>query len=99
MTKFLDTDAAANFIASADSRETSPEVMRAIAFFARTADEAEAIWSGLAHETVCHLADIWEHATGNGRLDDSDLFWGGRTLAAVMAEAAADAELAAHRAA
>ena len=89
MTKFFDTVAGADFIASGDSRETSPEIMRAIAFFARTADEAEAIWSGSDHETACHLTDIWEHATGNGRLDDSNLFWGGDTLAAVLAYAAA----------
>jgi hypothetical protein len=35
MTNFRDTDEAATFIATAASRETSIEVMRAIAFFAR----------------------------------------------------------------
>lgn len=86
MTKFRDTDAAAAFVASAGSRETSPEVMTAIAFFARDEVEAEALWQGDGLGKVCHLSDVWEHATGNGQHDDSDLYWGGRTLAAVMAE-------------
>jgi hypothetical protein len=46
MTNFRDTDDAATFIATAASRETSIEVMRAIAFFARDLTEAEAIWDG-----------------------------------------------------
>ncbi len=86
MTAFRDTDAAAAFVASADSRETSRKVMEAIAFFARNEAEAEAVWQGDGLGQVCHLSDVWEHATGNGRDDDNDLFWGGRTLAKVMAE-------------
>jgi hypothetical protein len=42
----FDLNAAAAFIATADSRETSPEVMAAIAFLARDTAEAEAIWNG-----------------------------------------------------
>jgi hypothetical protein len=86
MTAFRDTDAAVDFIASADSRETSRRVMQAIAFFARDTAEAEAVWRGDDLDRVCRLSDVWEHATGNGRHDDTELFWGGRTLARVMAE-------------
>jgi len=43
MTNFSDTDAGAEFIASGASRETSPEIMEAIAFFARNGKEADAI--------------------------------------------------------
>lgn len=86
MTAFRETDAAAEFIASADSRETSREVMQAIAFFARDAAEAEALWNGDGFGQFANLSGIWEHATGNGRISDEDLFWGGRTLRAVMGE-------------
>ncbi len=86
MTKFNETEAGAAFIASGDSRETSPEIMRAIAFFARDEKEAVALWEGDGFGRVANLSDIWEHATGNGRIDDNDLMWGGRTLAMIMAE-------------
>lgn len=86
MTAFRHTDAADQFIATADSRETSREVMQAIAFFARDAAEAEALWNGDGLGQIAHLNDIWEHATGNGRVSDEGLFWGGRTLRAVMGE-------------
>jgi hypothetical protein len=56
MTKFNETDAGAAFIATAQSREFSPELMEAIAFFARD--------------------------------DDTQIMWGGRSLADVMAESA-----------
>lgn len=75
MTNFCDTDDAATFIATADSRETSVDVMRAIAFFARDLTEAEAIWNGDAIDIVCTMHDIWEHATSNGA-NDVDLCWG-----------------------
>ena len=86
MTKFIETEAGAAFIATADSRETSTEVMKAIAFFARDEKEAVALWEGDGLGRVAHLGDVWENATGNGRIDDNDLFWGGRTLAAIMSE-------------
>lgn len=86
MTKFIETAAGEAFIATADSRETSKEVMKAIAFFARDEKEAVALWEGDGFGRVASLSDIWENATGNGRIDDSDLFLGGRTLATVMAE-------------
>ena len=75
MTNFADTSAAADFIATGSSRETSPAVMEAIAFFARNASEADAIWSGDAIGTACTMQDIWEKATSNGH-NDVDLSWG-----------------------
>jgi len=88
MTKFYKTEAADEFVASASSRETSTEVMEAIAFFARNKTEAEKLWEGTGLGEVANLSDVWERATGNGRVDDKNLFWGGRTLAAIMAECA-----------
>lgn len=86
MTKFYETDAARSFIATADSRETSPQVMLAIAFFARDEAEAVALWDGNGLGVIANLSDIWEHATGNGVIADDDLMWGGRSLAEIMAE-------------
>ena len=85
MTHYRDTDAAAAFIATGASRETSPQVMEAIVFFARDEAEAVALWEGDGIGRIAHLRDIWEKATGNGRISDEDLFWGGRSLAQVMA--------------
>jgi hypothetical protein len=77
MTRFADTQAGADFIASAASRETSPEIMRAIAFFARTLDEAVLVWEEGAELTgVCTDLDIWEHVTGNGLRPATDYCWG-----------------------
>ena len=76
MTKFNETDDGLAFIATANSRETSTEIMKAIAFFARDKAEAEAIWEGDAIGKACTMLDIWENATGNGRLDADDLCWG-----------------------
>jgi hypothetical protein len=76
MTKWNTTDEAATFIASGDSRETSPEIMRAIAFFATSLEEAEATWADGEMAGVCHMSDIWEHVTGNGRREATDFCWG-----------------------
>jgi hypothetical protein len=75
--KWNTTDESDEFIASSDSRETSPEIMRAIAFFATNLEEAEAIWAEPEATGLCTMTDIWEHATGNGHKGDgSDLCWG-----------------------
>ena len=87
MTKFRDTDAAAGFIASAAAHDTSPQIMQAIAFFARDMDEACALWGGDAIGVVANVSDIWEHATGNGRIDDETLIWDGCPLSWIMAAA------------
>lgn len=86
MTKFRDTASADAFIATADSRETSSEVMEAIVFFARNEEEAVALWEGDGIGSVANLVDVWENATGNGRISDETLYWGGRTLATIMGE-------------
>lgn len=88
MTTFDETDAGDAFIATADSRNTGPEIMKAIAFFARNQVEAEALWNGDGIDVVATLTDIWENATNNGRLDDTKLFWGDRTLAEIMRQSA-----------
>ncbi|MGO8908081.1 MAG: hypothetical protein ACLQDM_01945 [Bradyrhizobium sp.] len=76
MTNFRDTAEAAQFISSADSRETSREIMQAIVFFARDLREAEDLWIGDGFGRICHPSDLWEHITGNGRLDPSEFYWG-----------------------
>lgn len=86
MTRYYDTQAAVEFIASANTRETSREVMEAIAFFARSTEEADALWNGDSIGKIANLSDIWENATNNGSRDDEELFWGGRTLREVMDE-------------
>lgn len=78
----------ADFIASGDSRCTSREVMEAIAHFARTGDEAEALWDGTGFGGVATLADVCERATDHGKLDPADLFWGDRSLAQIISEEA-----------
>ena len=86
MTLFHNTAAGAEFVATASSRETSPEVMEAFAFLARNAAEATALWNGDGFGTVCNLSDVEEIATGNGRLHPSDLMWGGKTLEQVITD-------------
>ena len=80
MVKFNETDAGLAFVASGDSRETSTRIMEAIAFFARNEAEAVAVWEG-DFGNVCTLADIWENATSNGRIDATDLCWGAAGIA------------------
>lgn len=88
MIKFSETDAASAFIATADRRDTSFEVMRAIAGFARNLTEAEAVWNGDL-DGICHPSDIYERATNNGLIDADTLYWGGWTLDRVVDEMAA----------
>lgn len=76
MSKFIDSDGGEAFLASAASRETSPEIMEAIAFFATNLDEAETLWSGDGFGVICHLTDLWERVTGNGRRDPEEFCWG-----------------------
>lgn len=82
MTAWAETDEAAAFITSADSRETSKEIMEAIAFFAASLAEASAIWRGdfpragiVGDVRETWLGHIWDHATKNGRLDGYEMFW------------------------
>lgn len=79
MSKFNETDAAIEFIKSADSRETSKEIMGSIVFFANDLGEAEFIWTE-GRLPGCAAADsiaaIKENVTKNGKHEASDFFWG-----------------------
>jgi hypothetical protein len=86
MAQFIYTAAGEAFIATADSRETSPEVMRAIAYSARNEAEAEAIWNGDLEGKAWDMSGIWESATKNGLIDDETLYWGGRRLDQIVAD-------------
>ena len=85
MAHFYDTEAGLAFIATGDSRETSPEVMRAIALSARNEAEAEAIWNGDLEGKAWDMIGIWENATNNGQIDAETLYWGGRRLDQIVA--------------
>jgi hypothetical protein len=76
MTKFINTAEGEEFVASANSRETSRKIMAAIAYFARDKEEAEALWNGDGLGRICHLSDIWEAVTDNGLTHAEDYFWG-----------------------
>jgi hypothetical protein len=76
MTNWRETDEAAEFIATGDSRETSREIMQAVAFFAHTLGEAEELWNGDGFGRICNPSDLWEHVTGNGRRDPTEFCWG-----------------------
>lgn len=73
---FRDTRMGKAFVRSGESRETSPEIMVAIAFFARNLAEAETLWRGDGFGTICHPPDLWEQVTCNGRFDARDFIWG-----------------------
>lgn len=75
MVKFCESAAGAAFVATAGARETSVEIMRAIASLSRNATEAQRIWEGdLPREST--LRAIWERATNSGSIDARDLHWG-----------------------
>ena len=76
MTTFNHTDQSAEFIATADSRCTSTEIMEAIAYFARDINEAESLWNGDGFGTVAHMSDIVERVTKNGLHDVTGFYWG-----------------------
>ena len=76
MMRWRDTPEADAFVASADSRETSPEILRAIAWFADSLDEANACWEDPDRSGVATVLDIWERVTGNGRRPAEDYCWG-----------------------
>lgn len=74
--KFQDTAEGIAFIASADSRETSKEVMETIAFFARNLSEAEKLYNGDFYD-ICSPQGFQEHLSKNGLLDIHSFYWGG----------------------
>lgn len=62
------------FIETADSRETSKEIMEAIMFVAGgDSSEAVRIWE---EPTEAELLAIWERVTQNGLHDASEYCWG-----------------------
>ena len=65
--------AAVAFVATADSRETSPEIMQAIAGLARDEDDASRIWD---EPTEAEALSIWETVTKNGLRASKSFFWG-----------------------
>ena len=74
--KFNETPEGQAFIISGASRETSPEIMESIAFFARDASEAEDLWNGDGFGRICNPIDLWESVTGNGHRASTDFVWG-----------------------
>ncbi len=83
MTAWTETDEAAAFIATADSRQTDKHIMEAISFHAANLAEAEAIWAGdfpsagiVGNVRENWLLTIWDTATNNGSLDGYEMFWG-----------------------
>jgi hypothetical protein len=76
MTQWNQTAEAAEWIATADSRETSIEIMQAIAFFARSKEEAERVWENGPDGVVCDELMIWENVTQNGLRSADEFFWG-----------------------
>lgn len=71
MTKSFDNAAA--FIATADSRETSVEIMRAIAHISRDMEEAVRIWEFADDRELVAIIEI---ATRNGIDAPEDFHWG-----------------------
>lgn len=74
--KFIDSMAGQAFVRTAASRETSDEIMEAIAFFANNEAEAVNLWNGDGFGVVCHPSDLWERVTGNGRVEADKFSWG-----------------------
>jgi hypothetical protein len=77
MTKFAETAAAASFIATAASRETSVEIMEAIAALACSEIEAARIWDAPTAEELAAIAVLVTR-------DADDFFWGDNTLAEII---------------
>ena len=64
-----------DFVSSADSRETSPEIMEAIWYVAGgNSERAEEIWRDGGTEP--EMIAIEERATNNGGVDKNTLYWG-----------------------
>jgi len=64
-----------SFIETANSRETSPEIMEAILAVAGGDEKrAKMIWEDGGSEE--ELIAIWERVTNNGLHDATDFFWG-----------------------
>jgi len=62
-----------DFISTADSRETSPEIMEAILAVAGSQSAAGRVWEEPTYEET--LA-VWERVTKNGMHDSTEYCWG-----------------------
>lgn len=77
MIHFSDTQDALDFIGTADSRETSPQIMEAIASHSANTAEAVTIWeNGIDNWDSSAQLNFLERATGNGRVPARALMWG-----------------------
>ena len=65
------------FVDESDSRETSREILEAIAKRAVDYREAVRIWEDPASLNDSELIALWEAITGNGRITSGSLYWGG----------------------
>ena len=84
MTQFHETPAGVAFIATAASRETSPEVMKAIASVSANTEQADALWSGDGIDIICGMSRLVGIATDFGKIETADLYWGGCDLAQII---------------
>jgi hypothetical protein len=66
----------AEFVASGDARETSREVMEAIAHFAVDADHAVVIWEEGLGMTGPDSTEFWSMVTEGGERASGDFCWG-----------------------
>jgi hypothetical protein len=62
-----------DFIRTADSRQTSHEIMAAIRAVAGNDAAAVRVWED---PTYAESLAVWERVTGNGQRDSSDYYWG-----------------------
>ncbi len=77
MTNFIDTPAGQAWIATGPAKETSPEIMAAIAFFADDQEQADLIWAeGPTFSGLCLPLDLYERVTEIGTLDHKAFTWG-----------------------
>jgi hypothetical protein len=74
---FADSDEAEVFVATGPSRETSPEIMRAIVSFSCDLEEAERLWElGPELSKLGSLSEFVHRVTQGGKLDPSNFCWG-----------------------
>ena len=72
-TERLTTKTLDDFVREGDSRETSPEIMRAIAALARNYDEAVRVWESPTDEELERIVGL---VTEGGRYHHRDFVWG-----------------------
>ncbi len=74
---FIESAAGRAFIASADSRETSVEIMVAIARLVHDEDQAVFIWeNGPTFSGICTSQELTDLVTDHGARPTTDFCWG-----------------------